>query len=123
MKMYKVCSENFEIKVREQRDYTTDEIIDEYDNRFEYFPSELFSSESLEEAEAFFEKQKETCSTCYSKNFHCRGWTLETGVVYLSEEEEHEDDIFIDRDFVEIYAEPITVYSDEDEEDDEEDEE
>lgn len=126
MKKYTVYSDHTGIQEREQRDYTTDEIINKYTNQSDYATSEIFSSESLEEAKAFFEQQKETCSTCYIKNFHSRGWTLDTDVIYLSEEEYDEDEEFIGCDelYLDIYAEPITVYRDEeDEEDDEEDEE
>ena len=102
---YEIWSERCEFKTNSYESWSTEEIIDAYNNESWHDGERIFISENIEEAKSFFESEKENCRT-----YKMRGniwWLLECDVIYLQESEYDEDDEFIQGDYIEMYAEPL----------------
>ena len=111
---YEIWSERCEFKTNSYESWSTDEIIDAYDQESWHEGERIFVSENLEDAKSFFENEKENC-----RSYKVRGniwWLLETDVIYLQETEYDEDDEFVQANWMERYAEPLTEEGEEDEE-------
>lgn len=118
MKLYRVYFEREEKWSKTIQPWSTEEILDAYNNESCYNPELLLTTENKEEAEDFFNKQKELCSSDYMR--HTFGYLLEADVLILAEEEIDEDGELEGTNSIDTYAAPYSVDEDEEEEEEEE---
>ena len=118
MTVYRIYRENEEQHTRSIQPWTTEEIINAYNNESWHETELILTTENKEEAKAFFEKEKEHCITRYVK--HTFGYLLEADILTFAEEELDEEGEFISGDYIDQYADPYTVEETEEDEEDEE---
>lgn len=90
--------------------WSSAEIIDAYNRESWLDPEILFSSENKSDAEKFFEEEKPRCRSFLSKTVV--GYVVVADILYLAEEEFDDEDEFLSADWIDIFAEPITVDED-----------
>lgn len=89
--------------VTHNRNWTVNDIIRDYDNKSDHYPELLKSFDTEEDARAFFESEKQYCSTTWWK-----GCGSSEGIHYdvltLDKVEYDEDGEYIQGDMFEMYV-------------------
>lgn len=119
MTKYVVCTETIEIPVR----YTygglqIEDIMDYYyEKMWDHDPDDIASFDTLEEAKAFYEKEKEKCETTIMRSSGISYYYVEI-CYYLCREYDEDGEYITESDWYDYYAKP---YIEEDELDDDDD--